>query len=132
MNGNVVTVSGFVQRHKPSRRSRRVCWSAARARVMNHHFACFHTGPHCCAVTGHRPSRLRRSAERAGGSITAAAYSFARPALLRGRSPKVPAQWSVVLRRLCASLATMRHNLAVYPDAREASHAGRVSVVARR
>jgi len=29
-------------------------------------------------------------------------------------------------------LATMRHNLAVYPDAREAAHPGLPSVVARR
>jgi len=38
---------------------------------------------------------------------------------------------------LCGSeslfvLKTLPYNMAVYPDAREASHAGRVSVVARR
>ncbi len=132
MSGNVVTFSGFVQRHKPSRCSRRVYWSAARARTVNHQFTCLRAGPHCCVVTGRRSSRLRQSAERAGGSTTAGACALARPALLRARSAEVPAQWGVGLRRGCASLATMRHNLAVYPDAREASHLRFAFVVARR
>ncbi len=50
MNGNVVTVSGFVQHRKPSRRMHRSWRSAARARTVNHQFTSLQAGPHCCVV----------------------------------------------------------------------------------
>ncbi len=88
MNGNVVTFSGFVRHRKPSRRMHRSWRSAARARVVNHQFTCLRAGPHCCIVASREPSRLRRSAERAGGSVSASAYVFVRPALLLVALPR--------------------------------------------